>query len=210
MRWPYFPLLNGSLTHPISKNLDPVFAQFANSIDTVKAPGIDRTVLLQTSANARTVATPAIITFDVLKYLDDPRMFSKSNIPVAMLMEGRFQSLFANRIATAVADSFANVYHQPFIAESAKPSRVIVCSDGDIFLNDVTQQGPQPLGFSQGDGGYTFANLDFIENCLEYLVNPSNILETRSKDFTLRLLDPTKVEKDRGFWQFIISDYHCC
>ncbi len=203
LRWPYFPLLNGSLTHPISKNLDPVFAQFANSIDTVKAPGIDRTVLLQTSANARTVATPAIITFDVLKYLDDPRMFSTPNIPVAMLVEGRFQSLFINRIPTAVADSFANVYHQPYLAESAKPSRVIVCGDGDIFMNDVTQQGPQPLGFSQGDGGYTFANQDFIENCLEYLVNPSNILETRSKDYTLRLLDPTKVEKDRGFWQFI-------
>ena len=203
LRWPYLPLLNGSLTHPISKNLDPVFAQFANSIDTVKAPGINRTVLLQTSANARTVATPAIITFDVLKYLDDPQMFSKSNIPVAMLMEGRFQSLFANRIPTAVADSFANVYHQPFVAESVKPSRVIVCGDGDIFMNDVTQQGPQPLGLSEGDGGYTFANQDFIENCLEYLVNPSNILETRSKDFTLRLLDPTRVEKDRGFWQFI-------
>ncbi len=202
IRWPYFPLLNGSLTHPISKNLDPVLAQFANSIDTVKAPGIQRTVLLQTSANARTVATPAMISFDVMKYLDDPRMFSKSNIPVAMLLEGKFQSLYQNRIPTAVADSMANVYGQPFIAQSEKPSRVIVCSDGDIFMNEVTQQGPQALGFSQGDN-YTFANQYFIENCLEYLVNPSHILETRSKDYTLRLLDPTKVEKDRAFWQFI-------
>ena len=202
IRWPYFPLLNGSLTHPISKNLDPVLSQFANSLDTVKAPGITKTVLLQTSANARTVGTPAIISFDVMKYQDDARMFPRANIPVALLLEGKFQSLFANRVPTAVADSLANVYHEPFVAESDKPGRVIVCGDGDIFMNEVTDNVPQPLGFSVGDN-YTFANQDFVENCLEYLVNPSHILETRSKDFTLRLLDSAKVEKDRTYWQFI-------
>ena len=201
--WPYFPLLNGSLTHPISKNLDPVFSQFANSLDTVKAPGITKTVLLQTSANSRTVGTPAIISFDVMKYKDDPRMFPRANIPVAMLLEGKFQSLFANRVPTAVADSLAGVYHQPFLAESEKPGRVIVCGDGDIFMNEVTDNVPQQLGLSVGDNNYTFANQEFVENCLEYLVNPSHILETRSKDFTLRLLDSAKVEKDRTFWQFI-------
>lgn len=200
--WPYYPLLSGSLTHPISKNLDPVLSEFANSMDTVKAPGIRKTVLLQTSDNARTVGTPAIISFDVMKYKDDPRMFPRSDIPVAVLCEGKFQSLFANRVATDVADSLRDVYHEPFLAESEKPSRVIVCGDGDIFMNDVMQGRPMPLGYSQGND-YTFANQDFIENCLEYMVDPSRILETRSKDFTLRLLDPTKVERDRSMWQLI-------
>jgi len=58
------------------------------------------------------------------------------------------------------------------------------------------------MGFNK-DNNYTFANEDFIQNCVEYLVNPSHILETRSKDYTLRLLDPTKVEEGRPFWQFI-------
>ena len=200
--WPYFPLLSGSLTHPISKNLDPVLSQFAGSIDTVKAPGIQKTVLLQTSEHSRTVGTPAIITFEVMKYKDDPRMFPQAHIPVSMLLEGKFQSLFANRVPTAVADSLANYYHEPFVAESEKPSRVIVCSDGDIFMNEVSERGPQPLGYSQGND-FTFANQDFIENCLEFLVNPSHILETRAKDYTLRLLDTVKVDKDRSFWQFI-------
>jgi ABC-2 type transport system permease protein len=35
------------------------------------------------------------------------------------------------------------------------------------------------------------------------LVNPSGILETRAKDFTLRLLDPVKVEEGKAIWQFI-------
>lgn len=200
--WPYYPLLGGSLTHPISKNLDPVFAQYANSIDTVKAPGIQKTVLLQTSEHSRRVGTPAVITFEALKYKDDPKVFNASYIPVAMLLEGKFHSLFANRISSVVADSLNNVYHQPYLPEAAAPSRVIVCADADIFMNEVTPRGPLPLGFSR-DNNYTFANPDFVENSIEYLVNPSRILETRSKDFTLRLLDPSKVESDRRFWQFM-------
>lgn len=201
--WPYFPLLNGSLTHPISKNLDPVYAKFANSIDTVKAPGIQKTVLLQTSANGRTISTPALISFESVKQASDTRLFNKPDVPVAVLLEGKFNSLFANRISSAVADSLSNVYKQPFLAAAASPSRVIVCADADIVMNEVSQQnGPLPMGFNK-DINYKFANKDFIENCMEYLVNPSNILETRSKDFTLRLLDPKKVEDDRLFWQFI-------
>jgi len=202
LKWPYYPLLNGSLTHPISKNLDPVLSEFANSIDTVKAPGISKTVLLHTSANSRRVSTPALITFDVLKYKDDLKMFPESNIPVAILLEGKFRSLFSGRLSSTMADSLANVFHTPFLSEAASPTRVIVVSDGDIFMNEVTDRGPLPLGRNEANG-YTFANKDFIDNSVEYLVNPSHILETRAKDFTLRLLDPAKVEADRPFWQFI-------
>jgi hypothetical protein len=70
-------------------------------------------------------------------------------------------------------------------------------------MNEVTEQGPLALGFSRDNNNYTFANQDFVDNAVEYLVNPSGILETRAKDFTLRLLDTAKVEKDRPFWQFI-------
>ena len=202
LSWPYFPLLNGSPTHPISKNLDPVFARYPNSIDMVKAEGVQKTVLLQTSANGRRVGTPAIITFEVLKYKDDPAIFNQADIPVAMLLEGKFSSLYENRLPAAVADSFANVYHQPFVAQSVKPSRVIVCADGDIFMNELTERGPLPLGFSRDDN-YTFANEEFVSNCVEYMLDPSGILETRAKDFTLRLLDPSRVDKDRSMWQFI-------
>jgi len=201
LRWPYYPLLNGSL-HPISKNLDPVLGEYPNSIDTVKADGVKKTVLLQTSANGRRVGTPAIITFEVLKYKDDPAYFNQPDIPVAMLLEGNFHSLFENRLPQVLADSLANAYGQPFAPVSTTPGRVIVVADGDLFMNAVTQRGPLPLGFSRDDD-YQFANEYFINNCVEYLLNPSGILETRAKDYTLRLLDPAKVDKDRGMWQFI-------
>jgi gliding-associated putative ABC transporter substrate-binding component GldG len=200
--WPYYPLLSGSLTHPISKNLDPVMAEYANSIDTVKADGVKKTVILQSSARARRMGTPAIITFEILKYKDDTAYFNQPDIPVGVLLEGNFHSLFENRLPQTLADSLANAYGQPFVPVSAKPGRVIVVSDGDLFMNQVSQRGPLPLGFSRDDD-YQFANEEFINNCVEYLLNPSGILETRAKDYTLRLLDPAKVEGGRAFWQFI-------
>ena len=57
---------------------------------------------------------------------------------------------------------------------------------------------PLPLGFSK-DINYTFANAEFLSNCLDYCVNPSGILEARSKDFSLRLLDPEKTEDGTEF-----------
>jgi ABC-2 type transport system permease protein len=202
LSWPYFPLLNGSLSHPISKNLDPVYSKFANSVESVNSPGIAKTVLLQTSDNARTVSTPAMISLESVKQAMESGMFKRANIPVAMLLEGKFRSLYANRVSRAMVDSLSGFYHQPFLPEATTASRVVVCADADIVMNDMVEGRPLPLGYSK-DNDYTFANESFIDNCVEFLVNPSGILETRAKDYTLRLLDPAKVEKDRPFWQFI-------
>lgn len=149
LSWPYYPLLNGSLTHPISKNLDPVYSKFANSIDTVKAPGIEKTVLLQSSKNGHTIGTPALITLESVKTANDPAAFTQPDIPVAILLEGRFRSLYANRISSAMADTLASIYHQPFLAVDSSESRVLVCADADIVMNDVSRQGPLPMGFNK-------------------------------------------------------------
>jgi ABC-2 type transport system permease protein len=201
-RWPYYPLLTGSLTHPISKNLDPVYSKFANSIDTVKSDGIKKTVLLSTSVNGRVISTPAMISFESIKVADDPAVFNKPYIPVGMLLEGKFTSLFANRLSAAVMDTLANVYKQPYLPAGNKDAKIIIVADGDIVLNEVEQRGPVPMGFSK-DINYTFANQDFLHNSIEYLVNPSGILETRAKDFTLRLLDSKKTGEERTQWQLL-------
>ncbi|HVY74499.1 MAG TPA: gliding motility-associated ABC transporter substrate-binding protein GldG, partial [Puia sp.] len=200
--WPYYPLLDGNPSSPISKNLDPVFSRFANSIDTVKAPGIRKSILLQSSPNARTVSTPAMITLESIKTAADPREFDKSDVPVAVLLEGKFSSLYANRVLPSLADSLERLYHEPFLKQGEKTARVIVCADADVVMNEVGQQGPLPLGYSK-DINYTFANMDFLENCVDYCTNPSGIMQARSKDYTLRLLDPEKTDSERTFWQFV-------
>jgi ABC-type uncharacterized transport system involved in gliding motility auxiliary subunit len=99
-------------------------------------------------------------------------------------------------------DSMA-AYHIPVKTTCDADTKMIVVADGDIALNLVSSQyGPLPMGYNFYTN-YTFANKDFFSNCLEYLVNPSGILNTRAKDFTLRLLDLKKVKEEKTTWQFI-------
>jgi ABC-type uncharacterized transport system involved in gliding motility auxiliary subunit len=80
---------------------------------------------------------------------------------------------------------------------------MIVISDADIVMNVVTQQeGPLNMGMHQFNK-YQYANKDFFLNCMEYLTNSTGILEARSKDYTLRLLDTTRITEKRGYWQFL-------
>jgi ABC-2 type transport system permease protein len=199
--WPFFPVLNGT-NHPISKNLDGVRTLFPNTIDTVKAEGIKKTILLQSSANARIKTAPAIVNFEFMEIAPDVKSFTVKNASVAVLLEGKFSSLYANRVSQAVIDSF-KAYGVPFIKKSEIETKMVVVADGDIATNQFSSQsGPLPMG-NNVYTKYTFANKDFFTNTLEYLVNPSGILETRAKDFTLRLLDPVKVEEEKATWQFI-------
>ena len=86
---------------------------------------------------------------------------------------------------------------------ASKPSQQIVMSDADIVTNVVTQtQGALLMGTQEFEN-YQFANREFFMNCIDYLVDNSGILETRNKDFTLRLLDKNKVQEQKTFWQFM-------
>ncbi|MDP9040743.1 MAG: Gldg family protein, partial [Bacteroidota bacterium] len=161
--WPYYPLLDGSPSSVITKNLDPVYSRFTNSIDTVKAIDIKKTILLQSSPNARTVSTPALISLETVKTASDPKAFGKSYIPAGILLEGRFRSLYANRLSAATADSFIKISNQPFLKSGIKDARLIVCADGDLVMNEVSERRPLPLGFSK-DINYTFANTEFLSN----------------------------------------------
>lgn len=201
--WPYFPLLSSYNEHPVSRNLNTVLSVFPNSMDTVEAEGIRKTVLLATSEHSRILNTPAIVSLNSVKTEDDIKTFSKSHIPVAILLEGKFASLYANRISSATADSLKNIHKQPYLPVAFSENKMIVVSDADIAANVVTQnEGPLSMGTNQFTKTQ-YANRDFILNCIEYLTNPSGILSARSKTFVLRLLDPAKIENEKTIWQVI-------
>jgi len=199
--WPFFPILNGT-DHPISKNLDGIRAMFPTTLDTVQAAGVRKTVLLQSSNNSRYLNAPAKIDFEFLQSAPDQQLFRQPATPVAYLLEGKFRSLYTGRVPRATADSLKQM-NRPFLSTSAGEGKMIVVSDGDIAMNQFSPSaGPLPMGMNVFTR-YTFANRDFFTNSLEYLVNPSNILETRAKEYTLRLLDPRRVNEQRTTWQLI-------
>lgn len=206
LHWNYYPLFESRGNHAINKNLGLVTGRFVNSIDTVAVNGIRKTFLLQSSVNARTISTPALISLNENRNAPQDALFKQQNVPVAVLLEGRFTSFFKNRIGRAQSDSLAP--YGGFREGNAADNKMVVIADGDVVLNDVSsKEGPLPMGMNLFTLGtqyeYQFANRDFLVNTLEYMVSSSNIIDTRNKEVILRLLDTRKVEEEKTKWQFI-------
>jgi ABC-2 type transport system permease protein len=215
LHWNYFPLFAPSKNQLLNKNLGYIASRFVNSIDTIQVAGVKKTVLLASSPNSRVISTPALISLNENKNAPEDNKFKQNGIPVAMLLQGKFTSLYKNRASQSQKDSLAKQGIQ-FKGESVDNSKIIVVADGDIVLNDILPDtGPLPMGWNkytyreyqqQTEYGKFFtpaANREFVLNCVEYLVNNPAISETRDKDIVLRLLDSQKVKEQKTTWQFI-------
>jgi ABC-2 type transport system permease protein len=219
LHWNYYPLFSPANNQSLSKNLGYVASRFANSIDTIKVPDVIKTPLLVSSPNSRVISTPALISLNENKDVPEDDKFKQNAIPVAMMLEGKFTSLYKNRATKVQIDSLAAMGGQ-FSPVSAD-NKMIVVADGDMVLNDIIPGGannepiPLPMGWNkytygeyqkQSDYGKLFipvANREFLLNCMEFLVNDPAISQTRNKDIVLRLLDAKKVTEKKSFWQFI-------
>ncbi len=207
LKWNYYPLFSTKGNHGINKNIGLVAGRFVNSIDTILSPGISKTILLSSSSNSRKISTPALISLNENRNVPEDIKFNKKDIPVAVLLEGKFSSLYRNRASKSQIDSL-NAKGTPFLYESIKDNKMIIVGDGDMVLNDISpKDGPLPMGMNFYTMGsqyeYQFANRDFLLNCMEYLVNKPGIIETRNKDIVLRLLNTQKVKDQKTTWQFI-------
>jgi gliding-associated putative ABC transporter substrate-binding component GldG len=201
--WPYYPFLTTPSDNPITKNMDRVLPIFPSSIDTVKALGIKKTILLATDTSSRSIASPALVSLNSVQSEADLYTFTKSHIPVAVLLEGKFSSLFANSIGNTVIDSVRRVTGLPFLKTGIKDAKQIVVSDADIVTNAVTKTtGPLPMGELPFEA-FQFANKSFLLNAIDYLVNDNGLFESRNKVVVLRLLDKQKVVDQEKIWQLI-------
>jgi len=191
--WYFFPVVFPTSDHPIVRNMNAVMTCFVSSLDTVSAEGIKKTILLTTSPYSRILQSPVLIDLSICQEEPDPLLYRTANAPIAVLLEGEFESVFKNRVPPQIQNS-------PLIGfkEKSLPTGMIVVADGDIIRNQlhVSQGYPLPLGFDQ----YTrqhFGNRDFILNAVNYLCDDSGLIAARSKDVKLRLLDKTKLTSDR-------------
>ncbi len=196
--WIYYPLLYPNPGSPVTRNINKVKAEFVNSIDTVgNDHKVRKVVLLASSAKSRTIAPPVLIGLDDYKNSPPEESFGRSFIPVAVLLEGSFKSLFANRMT---AWEGGDIVH-----ESAETSMIII-ADGDIIRNEVSIRGNRTIPLELGAdrySGQTFGNKDFIINCLNYLADDNDLISLRSRELKIRLLDRLKVKEHRLFWQLL-------
>jgi gliding-associated putative ABC transporter substrate-binding component GldG len=200
--WVFYPLFSTPLNHPITRNVNLVYGRFVSPIDTVGAnTEVTKTVLLRSSANSRLLNTPLFVNLRQIEQSPLERDFNRRHLPTAMLLEGRFESPFQNRILK----SFNN--GNPFdFKEKSAYARMIVVSDADIIRNEVTQRPDgvyvTPLGFDRFTNK-TYGNKELVVNMVNYLADDLGLMSLRSREFKLRLLDRKKVLAERSKWQLI-------
>lgn len=202
-KWLYFPILTPSSNHPIVYNIEPVMTTFASGMDTIANPEIKKTVLLASSKYSRVTPHPARVSLSMMAFKPDINLFNKPHQPVAVLLEGKFKSVFNNRLEAGFLKILKDSLGMPFRSQCDSATSMIVVSDGDLLENDFSErQGTMELGYYRFTG-QRFGNKTFLLNCLEYLTDRSGLLESRSKDVKLRLLDSGRVKNEKSKWQWI-------
>ena len=194
--WKFAPYVVSTSKHPIVKNIESVKFSFTNSIDTLKN-NIKKTVLLSSSPYATKVGTPNIINLGkVVNEKIDPKEIKPINpIPLAVLLEGSFTSVYKNRVVPFKIDGYLN---------EGKPNKMIVISDGDIVFNQLDQeQQPMELGYDKWTNTL-YGNKEFLINSVNYLLDDTGLINLRTKEVKLPLLDKEKVYTDYNYIRTII------
>ncbi len=192
--WKFAPQVYPESKHPIVKNLGGIKFDFASPIDTLKN-GIKKTVLLQSSQYSRKIGSPAEISLNMVSEETSPADYlNKGNMPLSVLLEGSFHSMFENRVLPFDQKNFEN---------KGTASKMIVISDGDIIRNQLDKNGqPVELGYDQRSGNL-YDNKDFLLNCVNYLLDDNGLINIRSKDLDLPLLDKEKVYANYSLIQIL-------
>lgn len=196
--WVYNPMVLSSNNHLINSNLDAVRLQFTNSIDTLKN-GVKKTVLLSSSPFSKADGTPREISLRIDPKAMNKELYKKGNIPLAVLLEGEFKSMYKDRVRPLELKENATL---------SRPNKMIVVSDGDIIKNDFDSQHKMPLelGFDRWTSKY-YDNKAFLQNAMNYLLDDTEFLTLRNKKVQLAFLDKEKVAESAKAWQIKVFLY---
>jgi gliding-associated putative ABC transporter substrate-binding component GldG len=191
--WFYAPYVFPDNNHPIVNNIDGLKLDFVNEIDTLKN-GIKKTILLHTSPYSKKIGTPVEIYLKMVNEKPKQEDYNARNIPVGVLLEGQFSSVYENRVLPFEDKTFKS---------KNKSSKMIIISDGDIIRNQIDEKGqPLELGFDKWTN-QVYANKEFLLNCVNYLLDDNGLINIRSKEVDLPLLDKEKVYDNYEYSQII-------
>lgn len=199
--WFYAPLLMPNMSHAISRNMSNVKSEFASSLDLVGGDDkIEKTVLLSTSAQSKVMAVP--IEIDLGQAVNNLNLeeFNAGSQAVAVLLEGEFSSVFANRMPSK------DVQKGQVPKKKSVPTKMLVISDGDLIRNDLRGYGEEtqivPLGYDLATHQVMFSNKDFLLNAINYLTDDEGWYVLRQRAIKLRLLDKKEMER-RSYYRLL-------
>ncbi|WP_396154670.1 gliding motility-associated ABC transporter substrate-binding protein GldG [Flavobacterium macrobrachii] len=192
--WFFSPAVYSESANPIVSNLDVIKFEFANPIEPLKND-INKTVLLTSSKYSKLIGTPSEINLNMVEERPEQKEFAGGgNYPVAVLLEGKFHSAFENRVLAFNDNTFKPV---------GKDNKMIVISDGDVIKNQLDKNfQPLELGYDKWTNNL-YANKEFLMNCVNYLLDDNGLINIRSKEVNLPMLDKEKVVENYTTAQII-------
>lgn len=193
--WLFYPISMPQPSHAVVKNLNGIRMEFTSTIDTIATKGIRKTILLSSSPYSKKMQVPALISLQMVEQQPDPETFNGQTLPLAVLLEGFFPSIFKNRpVPEGIDETFR-------LHDSAKAAKMLVLADGDLLKNQVGADGSvYPLGYDK----YTqqeFGNKAFLLNIADYLAGDPQLISLRNKEIKIRLLDKARIRTEKRFWQ---------
>lgn len=202
--WIYFPMIMPQVKHPVTKDLSGIKTEFPSSIDTIIAEGIKKTILLTSSPYSNVLATPHMVRLANLYNPPADERFRTKNVPIGVLLEGEFESVFKNRLIPRQSSGEPLVFK-----EKSKATEMLVIADGDIVKNqlniinpNIPKGTPLPLGFDQFTQAQ-YGNRDFMLNAVDYLFDDDGLISIRSRELKIRLLDVNALKGNKLFWQLV-------
>lgn len=199
--WFFNPLITSANNHPIVSNIEAVKFEYASAMDTLPN-NIQKTILLSTSSLTQIVGVPYEIDYDdeipkSLKIINegpDPNEFRAGEIPLAVLLEGKFTSVYNNRVKPIkLGNGSRNL-------DEGKESKIIVISDGDVIKNQLEGDRPLELGYDKMTNSL-YGNKEFLLNAVNYLMDDSGLINIRTKKITVPFLDSRVAALERSKWQ---------
>ena len=192
--WKMAPFIYpASKKHPIVKNTDGVKFNFCSPIELLKT-NTKTTILLESSPYSKVIGTPSVVSLEMITEETSPKDYADGGlIPVAALLEGTFTSVYNNRVLPFKDATFLN---------KSVPTKMIVISDGDVIKNQLDKGAPIELGYDKYTGQF-FGNKEFILNSVNYLLDDNGLINIRSKDVTLPVLDKQSVHDNYNQTQLL-------
>lgn len=190
--WFYNPLIISKEKHPISKNIDAIRSSFVSTIDTIKSSSVSKSIIIKTSPFSKVVLSPHRVSLSLLEQQPQLEQYKSGEKIIGVLLEGSFNSYYENRLTS----------QKQAILTKSKATSMLVISDGDVIKNHVSKSGnPYLLGYNPFSKEMFKGNNELIINALHYMLGNKKLIEIRTNEFTLRMLDKEKIQKDRFFWQ---------
>ena len=193
MPWTYAPLLLTSQGSPITKNMGQVMSTFVSPLDAVGGEdGIEKRILLATSTASRVTATPGEV--DLSDVNPNMNSFVYQYVPVAVSLEGQFNSAFAHRMIPEEVKG-ERLKDEGIIKRSVKTRQVVIGS-GSVLINEIQKGKALPMGYDRYSG-MQFSNRDFITNAVLWLTDSEGLIGLREKSVTMRLLNDKRAHDER-------------